>query len=118
MKNITVAIITADGTLSFKVVPNTLKSLQGLVGGHIEVTTAPFIPLAGIIRPVCIVNEEGILDGLPMNSLLPMFFGTVVICSARGEEFDSIMESTAKQIAGYMVHENESHSNRTGGGRR
>lgn len=63
-------------------VENTLKALQEVVGGHIEVVT-----LATDLAIIC--NEEGRLRGLPYNcSLLGVdFVGTVVVAGKDGEEF-------------------------------
>lgn len=66
-------------------VDNTLRTFQGLVGGHIEtVTVTPD-------RLVLIVNEEGKLQELPENVLFrnDWLVGTVVAVGVAGEDFAS-----------------------------
>ncbi len=63
-----------------------LQSLQELVGGRIEVARTGSGPL------LAIVNEEGLLEELPLNCLFGfhLLHGTVVFVESDGEEFVSI----------------------------
>ena len=65
-------------------IENTLESLQQEVNGDIEVVS--------IDGDVVICNEIGRLIGLPLNCRIGGhdFYGTVIICRARGEEFCSV----------------------------
>lgn len=75
-------------------VDNTLRTFQGLVGGHIEtVTVTPD-------RLVLIVNEEGKLQELPENVLFRngWLVGTVVAVGVAGEDFASCPLATDWQM--------------------
>jgi hypothetical protein len=75
-------------------VDNTLRTFQGLVGGHIEtVTVTPD-------RLVLIVNEEGKLQELPENVLFrnDWLVGTVVAVGVAGEDFASCPLATDWQM--------------------
>lgn len=75
-------------------VDNTLRTFQGMVGGHIEtVTVTPD-------RLVLIVNEEGKLQELPENVLFrnDWLVGTVVAVGVAGEEFASCPLATDWQM--------------------
>ena len=75
-------------------VDNTLRTFQGLVGGHIEtVTVTPD-------RLVLIVNEEGKLQELPENVLfrIDWLVGTVVAVGVAGEDFASCPLATDWQM--------------------
>ena len=67
-------------------IPNELKELQHIVGGYIETVT--------IIRNQIIVicNEEGRLNGMDLNCSVcgVDFFGPVIICSSKGDEFTDL----------------------------
>lgn len=75
-------------------VDNTLRTFQGLVGGHIEtVTVTPD-------RLLLIVNEEGKLQELPENVLFrnDWLVGTVVAVGVAGEDFASCPLATDWQM--------------------
>lgn len=64
---------------------NTLKALQNIVGGYIEVVT-----LAPDLALIC--NEEGRIYGLPLNCNIygVTFVGTIAAVGVNGEEFDDV----------------------------
>ncbi|MBR3237398.1 MAG: DUF3846 domain-containing protein [Oscillospiraceae bacterium] len=74
----------------------TLKNLQKIVEGHIEVLTIGKDP-----KVVMICNEEGKLPDLPKSFRIggPIFFdtirGTVIICGADGDDFADVPISFA-----------------------
>ena len=72
-------------------VDSELKALQDLVNGPIEcITLQPN-------RLVALVNEEGILRGLPYNcKLLGLpIYGPLILCGVDGEDFADIPEEYA-----------------------
>ena len=70
-------------------IDNDLKSMQEIVGGYIECAPVPQLNEMGI---ALVVNEEGVLLGLPINeNLLPFFFaGPVFMVGVKGDEFVSL----------------------------
>lgn len=77
----------------------TLEDLQKIVGGNIE-------PGYFFNEPVClIVNEEGKIQGLPLNrgvydenkNLLDVIAGTAFICDCSGENFGSLSDEQIKK---------------------
>lgn len=74
-------------------IPHTLEAMQGIVGGSIEA----FYPFA---EDVCIVcNEEGKLNGLPLNraireedsgEIVDIIAGTCFLCDCSGSSFASL----------------------------
>lgn len=72
-------------------VSNSLKNLQNIVGGHIEVVT--LMPDKGLVM---ICNEDGKLLGLEKNFIwgVPPFHdvivGDVIICGTDGEDFTDV----------------------------
>ena len=77
-------LMKVDGSIEAVKLPTTtnerLKVLQGLVGGYIEVVPA----YAGNLL---IVNEEGLLEGLPLNTTASVavgrqIVGDAVLCTA------------------------------------
>ena len=70
-------------------IENTLEALQAAVGGYIETVRLR------VGDAVMIVNEEGLLLGLPYNTLASGFagrtiVGTAIIVGVNGEEFTDI----------------------------
>ena len=65
-----------------KEINNTLKSLQELVGGHIEA-----VPLATDLAIIC--NEEGRLQGMPNNCDIGgiNFVGPIVAVGIEADDF-------------------------------
>ena len=66
-------VITTDNTMVIKEFDRPLyKSVGKAVGGYIEHVRAALLP-----EPYCmIVNEEGLLIGLPMNLVGSLMYGT------------------------------------------
>ena len=75
-------------------VPNTLESLQHIVGGYIETVTLNE-------NSVLLVNEEGMIMNLPYNctfiypsAKMPFkTFGTIVLVGYDGDEFVDAQET-------------------------
>lgn len=81
-------VIPAEGTPEVREIKNDLKVLQELVGGYIE--TDRLTP-----ELVAIVNEEGLIIGLPLNRHFDgrrWYHGTVLVVRAPywAEDFESI----------------------------
>ena len=75
-------------------IENTLEALQKVVGGYIETVRLR------VGNAVMIVNEEGLLLGLPYNTLASGFagqpiVGTALIVGVNGEEFTDIPDVIA-----------------------
>lgn len=75
-------------------IDNTLEALQEYVGGNIETLSGVW---GGMIA---IVNEEGVIDGLPLNGVLSnsqfkrdVLRGNVLLVRSEGDEFSSVYES-------------------------
>lgn len=68
-------------------IENELKPLQEAVGGYIECVTLP----NGL---VVICNEEGLLMGLPYNTVFAgiPFVGTILVVGDGGEDFTDVPE--------------------------
>jgi hypothetical protein len=65
-------LIKADETIIKDVDISTLKQMQNLVGGYIEI-----VYLDG--DELMIVNEEGVLFGLPHNVLASALSGKIIV---------------------------------------
>jgi len=78
-------------------IPNTLEALQATVDGYIE--TLQLVP----DQAVMIVNEEGLLKDLEVNTFASaiagtMIVGTALIVGVDGDEFTDIPEDIVKCI--------------------
>ena len=84
-------LITPEGEIS-AINPTgktwSLKELQSHVGGYIEVYPLP--QKRGEPKRILVLNEEGLLHGLPKNTMVSAIFGkganiagTVVVCPSR-----------------------------------
>lgn len=78
-------------------IENTLEALQAAVDGYIE--TVRLVPG----RAVMIVNEEGLLRGMPQNIRASLAAGTQIVGPALvvgvdGEEFTDVPEDVVKCI--------------------
>ena len=65
---------------------NSLKNLQGRVGGNIQA-----VELTNDVVMLC--NEDGKILGLPENFRLPwgdVVMGTVILCGAKGDNFADV----------------------------
>lgn len=102
-RTINVLYIRAGESPRAVTIPNNLKSMQKLVGGNIERYALPTDDDA-----VIICNDEGKINGLPMNrgifidnsELIDIIAGDFFICNARGDRkgFSSL---TPEQIQKY-----------------
>ena len=80
-------------------VENTLKALQEFVGGCIEV-----YPIGDDL--LVVLNEEGKFNGMkPVaayvedeDKIVDIFFGNVLVCRSKKEEFTDIKDSDVKVI--------------------
>lgn len=65
-------------------IENSLKAMQDIVGGYIQVV--PFNHL------VIVCNEEGLINGMEYNRSVGGYdlFGTFFICDTDGEEFKEL----------------------------
>lgn len=86
-----------------KEIPNTLKALQGYVGGQIQA-----IALTPEIVAIC--NEEGRLRQFPPNrawvensQVLDYFVGNVLCVRASGDEFASIHPEDVEAIESLII---------------
>ena len=78
-------------------IPNTLEALQAAVGGYIE--RLQLVP----DQAVMIVNEEGLLKDLEVNTFASAIAGTLIVGPALivgvdGDEFTDIPEDIVKCI--------------------
>ena len=71
-----------------------LKTLQRIVGGHIEV-----LPISNEVPLIAIVNETGKLDNLPPtaafivnNNIADIIVGNIIVCRVDGENMADIIE--------------------------
>ena len=78
-------------------VENTLKALQGAVGGYIETLTFCTEPDTLVL----IMDEEGRLNGKPYNMTIHdvSFFGTLLLCGQDGDEFTDVPNWVARGLA-------------------
>lgn len=65
-------------------IDNTLEAMQKTVGGYIETMT--------LDDTVLIMNEEGMIRGLPenFNILSSTIYGTVIVAGINGDEFGNV----------------------------
>ncbi len=98
-------LIVAPGKVPYvKEIANTLEAMQEIVGGYIQAV----YPFPDEVALVC--NEEGKLEGLPLNRALrdevgeiyDIISGTFFLCAAPAdsENFESLSE---KQIEKYSA---------------
>lgn len=78
-------------------IENTLAALQEAVGGYIETLT--LIPG----KAVMIINEEGVLRGMPICAAASVvantrIVGTAVVVGVDGEEFTDLAPEIARQL--------------------
>ena len=78
-------------------VPNTLKALQELVDGNIEV-------IGLFPNIVVIVNEDGVLKSMPFNMYLGGHWlcGPVLFVGVKGEDFTHAPFHNAKQVESFI----------------
>lgn len=93
-KDVRVIVLKVDGTIEIKVTDGSLHAFQDIVGGYIEHVSASDFGL--------IVNEEGLILGLPQNPLFPELCGNVILVKEPedgGDEFRSFNEYEAVRLA-------------------
>lgn len=71
-------------------ISNTLENLQRIVGGYIETVTMR--KTRDDVPIVVICNEEGLLDGLPINCTAGgvLLHGDIAIVGVDGDEFTDV----------------------------
>lgn len=91
-KQIRVIVKTVDGDWEIKTIDNTLKALQQIVGGYIEVASIyPWL--------VVVCDEEGIVKGKPINVILNRpIFGDFLIAKTQEDEFVSLTYGEAINV--------------------
>lgn len=82
-------------------IENTLEALQAAVDGNIEAVT--LIP----DKAVMIVNEEGLLRGMPHNPAATMIaktkiVGPAIVVGVDGEEFTDVPAEVARHIMTWL----------------
>ena len=97
MKKIKVIICPAESKPYEAKIDNSLKELQRIVGGYIEA-----VRVAEDI--VAIVNEEGILKGLPENRsvLISGLVGDLILCSF---DYKGAMRSLSAKAESFLLEE-------------
>ena len=85
-----------------KEIVDDLKTIQGIVGGYIEVVSFPTVKGVDLV-----VNEEGKLDKLAGNFFIPHYEDCVVgACMITGYndegEFISLTEDQIKKVSNYI----------------
>lgn len=72
-----------------------LRVMQDIVGGMIEC-----VPLGG--NKLLVVNEEGKLDGLPLNFIWhnDQIVGTVLVCRERGADMVGLNDKDIEEVMG------------------
>lgn len=107
MKNI--LIIRPDGTIKLRRWPKReeqLRFLQEQVGGYIETVRT------GTPGVIMVVNDEGLLYGLPYNELATRVYregfgaspivGNAVLVKDAGEELDGLEQGAANLLIGHL----------------
>ena len=93
-KDIRVIVLKADRSIEIRATDGSLRAFQDIVGGYIEHISAADFGL--------IVNEEGLILGLPLNPFFPELCGNVVLVKEPekgGDEFRSFSEHEAVKLA-------------------
>lgn len=86
---IKVVMCPADGRKPYVTnIENSLKNMQEIVGGMIEVVPLP------VVGCLAVMNEEGRILAMPENPSFPWegHCGDIFICGQDGEEFDDVPE--------------------------
>jgi hypothetical protein len=93
-KNVRIVSLKVGERPKIEIIENTLSNLQSLVGGYIEVVYLDKI--------LMIVNEEGKLENLKPNFVVPhdVIVGDVFFIGDDGEEFRSLTDE--ETVIGYL----------------
>lgn len=93
MKTIKVLVKEPGKPGEFRVIENTMKALQAIVGGYIE-----SFPIRGSITSVMLVNEEGMNLALePQRFKNVAIYGTAVMVGVSGSQFTDVGKSAIAQ---------------------
>lgn len=92
MENIKVLVVEPEKIPREAEIENSLESLQSIVGGYIEAT----YPFSDPVAIIC--NEEGKLQGMPLNrslrdengSMYDVVAGAFIVCGLGDENFSSL----------------------------
>ena len=95
-ENIRVLVVKPEEEPEERTIENMLEAMQEIVGGYIETVTLED-------ELVLICNEEGKLNGLPMNRTITepyddMICGTFLLAGVDGEYFASLSEEKIERM--------------------
>ena len=104
-----VLIVESGKTPYEKEIKAELESLQKEVGGYIQV----IYPFSDPVALIC--NEEGKIDGLPLNRVLKdedgdiydIIAGTFIVAGLEEESFGSLTETFMKRYTEYFQYPEE-----------
>ena len=103
-ERITVLLLEPEKPARVTEIGTTLEDMQRVVGGMIE-------PAYFFDDPVVlVVNEEGKINGLPLNrgirdknkNLVDIIVGTAFLCGDNGEAFTSLSDDLIKKYSGIL----------------
>ena len=106
MKKMKVIVLEPRKEAYVKEVENSLSGMQEVVGGYIQ-GIYPFV------EEIClVVNEEGKINGLPLNRALfdesgkvyDIIAGTAFICGCSEDSFDSLTEEYQEKFLAMFKH--------------
>ena len=106
MKKMKVIVLEPMKEAYVKEIENSLSSMQEVIGGYIQ-GIYPFV------EEVClVVNEEGKINGLPLNRALfdesgkvyDIIAGTAFICGCSEDSFDSLPEEYQEKFLAMFKH--------------
>lgn len=97
MKEIKIIVKKVGKKHSVEIVKDDYATCNNLVGGYIEVVTLD----KGVLM-VC--NEEGKLDGLELNLILPndLIVGDIFFCSQKGPDFASLTDAQISYVEKFL----------------
>ena len=90
-RDIRVIVLKTDGSISVRVTDGSLEAFQKIVGGYIEHVRGKNVGL--------LVNEEGLLLGLPHNPFFPEIVGDIIVVKEPGEDDDEFLSLTEHEAA-------------------
>lgn len=97
MKEIKIIVKKVGEPHRVEIVNDEYSTYNNLVGGYIEV-----VSLHKGILMVC--NEEGKLDGLELNLILPndLIVGDIFFCSQKGPDFASLTDAQISYVEKFL----------------